>query len=123
VLRRRRQTILYVEGVNDHLSSHVPWELRLLRYTPEPWTIEDSILLLRMVGYLTLAQSQTEMERLIVQLVQAKLSRQKLDELFPGALDGLDESLIRQVKLGERIVPESIAWGGVVRAWSPRTIG
>jgi penicillin amidase len=37
----------------------------LLGYRPEPWAIEDIITLSRMLGYLTLAQSQAEIERLI----------------------------------------------------------
>ncbi len=32
----------------------------------------------------------------------------QLEELFPGQLGGLDEDLIRQVRLGDRIVPEEL---------------
>lgn len=57
----------------------------------------------RMTGYLTLAQSQTEIERLLVEMVQAGVPSKKLEELFPGNLDGLDVDLLNKVALGERI--------------------
>ncbi len=101
----------YCEGVNAAFSKKSPWELKLLGYKPEKWAPENCIMITRMVGYLTLAQSQTEVERLLVELVQADISKEKLDELFPGILGGLDIDLIKKVKLGERIVPPNILWG------------
>lgn len=104
----------YAEGVNSCLQEHLPWELRILGYQPESWTFEDSILLSRMVGYLTLAQSQGEVERFFVELVQAGCERKKLSELFPGILDEYDEKLLKQVKLGEKIVPAALSWRSAV---------
>ena len=98
----------YCKGVNSVIMKKVPLGLRFLRYKPEPWTIEDLLLLSRMVGYLTLSQSQGEMERLIVEFVQAGLSDEQLNELFPGELEGLDRELLGKVKLTERVVPESV---------------
>lgn len=98
----------YVEGINLALARSVPWELRLLRHSPAAWRIEDSILIARMTGYLTLAQSQGEIERLIVQMVQAGVSDAQLEALFPGQLGGLDRALLQQVRLEERIVPEAV---------------
>ena len=91
-----------------------PWELKLLGYRPEQWRIEDSIAISRMIGYLTLSQSQAEMERLIVEMVQAGISRSKLDELFPGLLHGLDVELIKRVRLHHRVVPPEVKWGVVL---------
>ncbi len=100
----------YCEGVNEAFSRKPPWELRLLGYRPEPWKVEDLLLLSRMIGYLTLAQSQGESERLFVEMVQAGISRERLEELFPGNLDGVDLDLLRKVKLGQRMVPEGLLW-------------
>ncbi len=100
----------YCDGINRRLEQSAPWELRLLGYRPEPWRIEDSILISRMMAYVALAQSQAEIERLLVEMVQGGVPRQKLEALFPGLLEGLDEQLLRQVRLGERIVPESVRW-------------
>ena len=100
----------YVAGVNAVLARRTPWEFRLFSYRPEPWSIGDSILLARMTGYLTLAQSQAEIERLLLEMVQANVGRELLEELFPGLLSELDDELIRRVKLGERIVPAEVKW-------------
>jgi len=99
----------YNKGVNAAFSEKIPWEFKLLGYKPGPWRTEDSVLISRMIGYLTLAQSQGEMERLLIELVQAGIDEQRLSELFPGILGGLDIELIKKIKLQERIVsPESL---------------
>jgi len=100
----------YCQGVNHVLSRRSPWELKLRGYRPEPWVPQDTILLLRMMGYLTLAASQGEMERLLVEMVQAGVSEEKLRELFPGLLGGLDLGLIKQVKLADQRLISSELW-------------
>ncbi|HET9063076.1 MAG TPA: penicillin acylase family protein, partial [Candidatus Binatia bacterium] len=79
----------YCDGVNQALRRRSPWELRLLGVRPEPWTAADSILCSRVAGYVALAQSQGDIERLFVEMVQAGVSRSHLDELFPGLLSEL----------------------------------
>jgi penicillin G amidase len=100
----------YNRGVNQLFSEKIPWEFKLLGYSPEPWRTEDSILISRMIGYLTLAQSQGEMERLFIELVQAGIDEQRLHELFPGILGGLNIDLIKKIKLQERIVSPASLW-------------
>ncbi len=100
----------YADGVNAAFAEKTPWEYKLLGYKPEKWTANDSIMISRMVGYLTLAQSQAEMERLFVEMVQADISQEKLEELFPGNLGELDIDLLKKVQLGERIVNPSALW-------------
>ncbi len=101
----------YRDGVNARFSESMPWELKLVRVRLEPWTIEDSLLLSRMAGFLTLAQSQGEVERLFVEMVQAGIDDAHLEALFPGSTQGLNRSILAQVELGERIVPEAVKWG------------
>jgi len=101
----------YCDGVNARLTRRRRWEFRLLGYRPTPWTVADCLLITRMAGYLTLAQSQAEIERLFVELVQAGISDDKLSALFPSCLDGFDRSLLDGVVLGERVVPEAVRWG------------
>jgi penicillin amidase len=98
----------YCQGVNEVLSKRVPWEFKLCRHRPEPWKPEDTVLLLRMMGYLSLAASQGEIERLLVELVQANVSEEKLAEVFPGLLGALDVELIRRVQLGERLISSQL---------------
>lgn len=100
----------YNRGVNQLFSKKIPWEFKLFGYSPEPWRTEDSILISRMIGYLTLAQSQGEMERLFIELVQTGIDEQRLRELFPGILEGLDIDLVKKIKLQERIVSPASLW-------------
>ncbi len=100
----------YCSGVNARFAKSSPWELKLVGAKPEPWAPEDSLLLARMTGFLTLAQSQGEVERLFVEMVQAGVSDAHLEALFPGSTAGLDRAMVCQVQLGERIVPESVKW-------------
>ena len=104
----------YCDGVNTALKEKYPWEFKLLKYLPEPWTPEDTIMMSRMIGYLTLAQSQAEIERLFVEMVQADIPQKKLEELFPGNLKDLDTELIKKVHLRERIVSLSDLWNNAV---------
>ena len=101
----------YTEGINAAFSKKVPWEFKLMGYKPEKLTSQDCIMISRMIGYLTLAQSQAEMEKLFIEMVQANIPKEKLEELFPGILGGLDIELIKKVKLSERIVPPDRLWG------------
>ncbi|MDT8274277.1 MAG: penicillin acylase family protein, partial [Desulfomonilia bacterium] len=100
----------YCSGINRACAEQFPWELKLLGYCGEPWRIEDIIMISRMFGFISLAQSQGEMERLLVEMVQAGVSEDKLHELFPGILNELDLDLVRQVKLSERIVSPVSLW-------------
>lgn len=100
----------YCAGVNVRFAETRPWEFRALGYRPEPWTIEDVLLMARMTGYLTLATSQAEIERLFVEMVQAGVDDDRLEVLFPDCIGRLDRDLLNKVKLGERIVPDSVKW-------------
>jgi len=100
----------YCNGINEVLSKKIPWEFKLLGYKPDPWKIEDTVIIARMIGYLTLSQSQDEMERLFVEMVQNDVPEKMLQELFPNILEGLDIDLIKKVTLPETIVPSSDLW-------------
>jgi penicillin G amidase len=102
--------LAYCAGVNEALAERPPWELRLVGYRPEPWTLADLVLTSRVIGYIGLAQSQGDMEQLLVEMVQAGVPRPHLEELFPGQLGALDPELIARVKLGDRLVPDSLRW-------------
>lgn len=104
----------YCAGVNARFSESKPWELKLVGVRPTPWTIGDSILLARMTGFLTLAQSQGEVERLFVEMVQGGVSDAHLEALFPGSTAGLDRAMVERVRLGERLVPDAVKWAAAV---------
>jgi penicillin amidase len=101
----------YCLGVNAYFGRHrMPWELRLLGCYVEPWRLCDVFLVSKLSGLVGLAQTQGEMEHFLVECVQQGVSREQLEELFPGQLEGLDQALLRRVKLSERLVPTSIRW-------------
>ncbi|MGB5310685.1 MAG: penicillin acylase family protein, partial [Polyangiales bacterium] len=100
----------YCEGVNARFAKATPWELKLVGVRPDPWTVADSLVLARMTGFLTLAQSQGEVERFFVEMVKAGVSDAHLEALFPGCTRGLDRAVVEKVQLTERIVPESLKW-------------
>lgn len=105
----------YCAGVDEALGRRAPWELRLagLRRI-DPWTPADCVIVSRMAGWVALAQSQGEMEDLLVDLVRAGVARELLEELFPGRLAGLDEQLVRGLRGARRLVPEAVRWSTVL---------
>jgi penicillin amidase len=100
----------YCDGINASLSHKKISAMKLLGYQPEPWRIQDSILVSRMASYLTLAQSQAEIERLFIELVQAGISTEQLAALFPINESNFDRELIERIQLGERVVPQELIW-------------
>ncbi|MBI2924629.1 MAG: penicillin acylase family protein [Verrucomicrobia bacterium] len=115
--RAKQQVAAYCAGANLGFQHHgVPWELRLLGYAMknDPWSLADIFLIAKLMGYVALAQSQAEVERFIVDCVHHGLARARLEELFPGQLKGLDEALLRKVRLPERFVPESLPWASAL---------
>ena len=90
----------YAEGVNSYLEGRRrPLELALVRYRPEPWTIADILLTIKLMSYFGLAQSQQDMEKYLIQALGAGVSAAKLKLLVAPHLDGLDDGVVE--KLGE----------------------
>ncbi len=100
----------YCDGVNAYFRKNRPWELRLLRYRAPEWKIEDSILVLRVLGYINTQLTQNRAERFLLDCIQADASADMLNELFPG-LDPaeLDLELLKKITfLEENTPPETI---------------
>ena len=90
----------YGEGVNSYLEDRRrPLELALVRYRPEPWTIADTLLTIKLMSYFGLAQSQQDMEKYLIQALGAGVSAAKLKLLVAPHLDELDDGVVE--KLGE----------------------
>ncbi|CAG5080772.1 penicillin acylase family protein [Parvicella tangerina] len=106
----------YCDGINQIILKKRPFHFKLIGYHPTPWTIEDSLLISRMTGYISLAQSQGEVERFFLQLVKNGVSVEKLHELFPAILNGCDFETLRKVNFSEKIVPDSVKWMNMISA-------
>ena len=109
--RARRAVDAYCRGANAAFRRHgTPWELRMLGYNArdDPWTFADMNLTGKMIGYVALGVGQANVERFLIEMVQAGVPKGHLEELFPGRLGDLDVDLVRKIKLGQRIIPEGL---------------
>ncbi|HMM35938.1 MAG TPA: penicillin acylase family protein, partial [Thermoanaerobaculia bacterium] len=96
--RARSLAEAYAAGVNARLARGRPWELRLLRVPAEPWTPADTLLTLRLMTFVGLAQAQGDAEVAILQALRAGVDRGKLARLFRPHLDGLDDTLLEAIR-------------------------
>ncbi len=88
----------YAAGVNARLERGRPWELRLLGVPAAPWTCADTLLTLRLMTFVGLAQAQGDAEVAILQALRAGVDRGKLSQLFRPHLDGLDGELLSAIR-------------------------
>ena len=112
----------YCRGVNDAIAgSKTPFEFRLTGYKPDSWTPENIILMVKMIGFLGLSQSQGDIEKLIMQIIRNDVEPRKIKELFPYIREDIPEDLIKiikQVKFFRPIIPEPIKWLGRLAGFS-----
>ncbi len=98
----------YAAGINRWLATHPrPAELAFLGVRPEPWTVQDSILVALLQSYLGLAQSQEVTERFIAHIGRSghQDSIRVLKALFAPHLDAWDPALLDGVQLQELELP------------------
>jgi penicillin amidase len=110
----------YVEGVNAYFgASGLPWELKALGYHKafQPWTFADCVVTGKVIGFVSLGSTQGEIERWIIESARAGVPIAALEEMFPGALGGLDLDLIRRLNLTESVVPEEL-WSVAGMPWA-----
>ena len=99
----------YTDGINDYLRRYPrPLEFWLVGYHPEPWELADTLLTINVMGYVGLAQTQQDVEKLLMQAIQQGADVAKLKKLFAPHLDGLTGEvveLIRRVRIVDRLIP------------------
>jgi penicillin amidase len=89
----------YARGVNTCLErQRRPFELLLLGYRPEPWTVADTLLTIKLMSYVGLGQAQQDLEKLIIQAIHGGVSVAKLKKLFAPHLDDVDDELVEWIK-------------------------
>ncbi len=112
----------YCRGVNEAVAaSKLPLEFRLIGYKPDRWTPEDIILMIKMIGFVGLAQSQGDAEKVIMQIIRNDVDPLRLKELFPYIKEDIPEDLIeiiKQVKIVRPIIPAAIKWLGRLAGFS-----
>ena len=112
----------YCRGVNDAVAdSRLPLEFKLVGYRPDSWTIEDAVLIIKMIGFLGLSQSQGDCEKFIMQIIKNGVEPAKIKELFPYIREEIPDDLIhiiKQVKFAGPIIPDSVKWLGRLAGFS-----
>ncbi len=112
----------YCRGVNDAVgASRLPLEFRLVGYRPDRWTTEDAVLIMKMVGFIGLSQSQGDLEKFILQMIKNAVDPAKIKELFPNIHEEISDDLIniiKQVKFTGPTIPESVKWLGCLAGFS-----
>jgi len=96
----------YVKGVNTSMgeqAAHLPLELRILRYKPRPWTLEDSLLLgVRLVQELNHGTYEAALQR---EKILAKLGPELTADLYVNS-SWRDRPPTSQPKRLEDLVPK-----------------
>jgi len=112
----RRLGDAYAEGVNHYLEHHRrPLELVIVGYRPHPWSVADTLLTIKLMSFIGLAQSQQDMEKFLIQALGAGVSKEMLERLVAPHLDGLDDdtlSRLSELKYVEPLLPEAIRFLG-----------
>lgn len=108
----RRAMDAYVNGFNDWMKDNGPaFEFKVVGYRhPDPYAVEDCLLLSKAIGFLGLADIQANMEKFLVELIQNGVSEKKLKEMFPYLTDSIDRDLISKITLAPPLVPEAVQW-------------
>lgn len=99
----------YADGVNEYLERHSrPLEFRLVGYRPDPWEPADTLLTIGLMSYVGLAQTQQDVEKFLIQMIQQGTDVGRLKQLFAPHLEGLSDEiveLIRKVRLVAPLLP------------------
>jgi penicillin amidase len=110
----RRLAEAYAEGINSYLAGkRRPLELALVRYRPDPWSVADTLLTIKLMSYFGLAQSQQDMEKYLIQALGAGVPAARLKKLVAPHLDGLDDMVVEKLgklRFVQPLLPEPVRW-------------
>jgi len=99
----------YCEGLNDAMEeagrSLPMWATG---FDPQPWTQESVLLIGNLLSFGGLAVGQQQSERLLLELVQLGIDKERLKELFTPHLDNVDFNLLHKIKIAHRLADEAL---------------
>ena len=99
----------YCEGVNDGMKqSGRSLPMWATGFQPTPWDQKAVMLVGNLLNYGGLAVGQQQSERLIVELIQAGVSPERLRALFDSLLDDADFELLKKVKISRQLSDEAL---------------
>lgn len=73
----------YIEGLNEGRRTNIPFEAKILNIPFEPWTIPDTLALIKIMTYFGLAQTQQDFEKFICLSLSKGVSPLYFKSLFP----------------------------------------
>ncbi len=106
--QQRHYLEVYAKGVNafvERTRDHLPLEFRLLRYSPAPWKVEDSLLIGANMSQMLNTQYPLELKR---EAVIRHLSLQELADLYPTtSWRDLPPAMQARPRLQEQTAPKT----------------
>lgn len=101
----------YIEGLNEGRRQCPPLEAKILKIPYHPWTIADSLALIKVMTYFGLAQTQQDFEKFIAMALGKGVSPVFFKSLFPQfEQDGIEEiiPMLQKTKFDLSPIPENI---------------
>jgi penicillin amidase len=114
----REEMEAFCRGVNDQFKENPPAEFGLIAYVPEPWTPADCIAIAKIMSMVDMDETQGWIRKFIVHMVKDGVTPAMLKEIFTYMTEEPDEDYLeklRQVKLAEPYVPETVKWAAIPR--------
>ncbi|MEW6554492.1 MAG: penicillin acylase family protein [Actinomycetota bacterium] len=114
----REEAEAFCRGVNDQFAENPPAEFGLISYAPEPWTTADCIAISKVMSMVDMDETQGWIRKFIVHMVMAGVTPAMLREIFVYMTEEPGEDYLgklRQVKLAEPYVPETVKWAAIPR--------
>lgn len=108
----------YCVGVNDYLKRFGrPFEFKLVGFKPEPWSPADTLVMVKIMSYIGLAQTQQDVEKFIIQSIKNGVDIDKLKSIFTPHLDEITDeiiTLIKKVNLYQTEIPDSVKFAAAL---------
>ncbi len=125
--RVRQLVQVYTDGINEYIERNErPLEFILAGYEPEPWTVEDSLMLASLVGFANLASAQLDQEKFIIMALKSGNEQvvQLVKRLYAPHLDNVHEfvspDILQQVSIEVPLIQEHVA---IFKKFVPQFIG
>ncbi len=96
----------YAAGVNAGLQRfRRPLEFVLTSYRPEPWSVTDTLAIIKVMTYVGLGQTQQDLEKLLVEAIRGGVPLDRLKKLVAPHLDDLDDATIDAIRNLREVQP------------------
>ncbi len=99
----------YCNGVTDGmLQAGRSLPMWATRFPIEPWEPQSAMLLGKLLAFNGLAVGQQRQERLILELIQAGVRDERMQELISPLLNDADFELLRKIRMSRRLSDEAL---------------